>query len=501
MPAKTLMIQGTASHVGKSVITAALCRLYARAGYRVAPFKSQNMSNNSYVTRDGGEIGRAQAFQAQAAGVEPHVDMNPILLKPAADTRAQVVLLGQPLSAMEVREYHDFQRRAWRSVRAALRRLRQAYDLIVIEGAGSPAEVNLRGRDIVNMKVAKLADAPVLLVGDIERGGVFAALLGTLALLRLTERRRVCGLLINKFRGDPTLLDSGLAYLERKTRIPVLGVLPYVFGLPVDEEDAVVLARELPGRSMAAIDFGVVHLPHIANATDFDALRQAPDVHVRYIEAATDFGEPDVVVLPGTKSTVADLEWLRRQGLAERLLAHARAGGWVIGVCGGYQMLGLEVRDPGGVESRRAAAAGLGLLPVVTVFEERKRLVQAEASCLLPGLEGAAVRGYEIHQGRTRATDGAAPAFRVTRLFDEATDQLDGAATGVACFGTYLHGLFDHGAFRRAYLNRLREHKGMPALPPHAYDTRPKDFDQLADWLHDAVDLSRLCELADLPPI
>lgn len=498
MAAKAVMVQGTTSYAGKSVVTAALCRLYARAGYRVAPFKAQNMSNNSWVTSQGGEIGRAQAFQAQAAGVEPHVDMNPILLKPEADTRAQVVCLGQPVDSMEVREYHDYQRLAWRTVTEAYDRLRRRFDLIVLEGAGSPAEINLRDRDIVNMKMAAYADAPVLLVGDIERGGVFASLIGTLALLEPEERRRVQGFLINKFRGDITLLDSGLTFLERETGVPVLGVLPYFFGLPVDEEDTVVLPGRGGQASNAPIEVGVVHFPHISNATDFDVLTREPDVAVRYIESAAAFGQPDVVVLPGSKSTVADLMWMRQQGIAQEFLRHRSRGGWVIGVCGGYQMMGRRILDPSAVESSTSEAEGLGLLPVQTMFEGRKRLVRAEAQCLLDGLEGAPVRGYEIHQGRTER-EGAQPAFRVTRLFDEPADLPDGAATGIGCFGTYIHGLFDHGGFRRAYFNRLREGKGLPALPPHAYDARPKDFDRLADWLVDAVPTRRLADVVGLP--
>ena len=501
MTSKTLMIQGTASHVGKSVITAAFCRMFARAGYRVAPFKAQNMSNNSFVTRQGGEMGRAQVFQAQAAGIEPHVDMNPVLLKPDADTSAQVVVLGRAVDTMDVGQYHAYQGQAWKAVQAAFKRLHDEYELVIIEGAGSPAEINLRSRDIVNMKVAALADAPVLLVGDIERGGVFASLVGTMALLTPSERRRVRGFLINKFRGDRSLLTPGLEYLEKRTKVPVLGVLPYVFGLPVEEEDAVVLDSRPGQGSERAIDIGVVHLPHISNATDFEPLRQAPDVSVRYIETVEGFGQPDVVILPGTKSTTADFEWMQNQGIAARILDHARSGGWTIGICGGYQMLGREIRDPAGIESQREAVAALGLLPVITIFEERKRLVQTEATCLLPGLEGVPVRGYEIHQGRTTAGDTIAPAFELTRLLDMPVTQTDGSATGVECFGTYLHGLFDHAQFRRAYLNRLREHKGMASLPQHAYDTRPKDFDQLADWLRDAVDVPRLCALTGLAPV
>jgi adenosylcobyric acid synthase len=496
--ARTLMIQGTASHVGKSMITAAFCRLFARAGYRVAPFKAQNMSNNSFVTREGGEMGRAQVFQAQAAGVEPHVDMNPVLLKPGADTSAQVVVLGQPVNTMDVREYHAYQKIAFEAVKSALGRLRRQYDLIVIEGAGSPAEINLRARDIVNMKVAALAEAPVLLVGDIERGGVFASLVGTMALLKPSERKRVRGYLINKFRGDPTLLDSGLAFLEKRTGIPTLGVLPYVFGLPVDEEDAVSLdGARLQGNGKA-LDFGVIHLPHISNATDFAPITQVPDVAVRYIDSPPTFGAPDVVILPGTKSTIADYEWLQRQGLADSLRAHVARGGWLIGICGGYQMLGREVRDEAHVESRRTMVAGLGLLPVVTRFEGRKHLTRAEAICLLPELKGAKVRGYEIHQGRTVADAVTPPAFQLTRLFDKAAAQSDGAGSTIALFGTYLHGLFDHADFRGAYLNRLRQHKSLAPLPPHAYDTRRKNFDQLANLLCDYLDMQRVEEMVEL---
>lgn len=501
MSSKTLMIQGTASHVGKSVIAAALCRMFARSGYRVAPFKAQNMSNNSFVTPQGGEMGRAQVFQAQAAGIEPHVDMNPVLLKPEADTRAQVVILGQAVETMDVRQYHAYQHLAWQAVKAALRRLQDAYDLVVIEGAGSPAEINLRSHDIANMKVAALADAPVLLVGDIERGGVFASLVGTMALLRPSERERVLGFLINKFRGDPTLLAPGLDDLEERTKVPVLGVLPYVFNLPADEEDAVTLDRRPRKEGRGALDIGVVHMPHISNATDFEPLRRAPDVSVRYIENVANFGRPDVVILPGTKSTISDFEWMQQQGIADRILEHARGGGWTIGICGGYQMLGREIRDPEGVETRRNAVAALALLPVITVFEERKRLVQTEATCLLPGLEGVPVRGYEIHQGQTTAPEEAVPAFKLTRPSEVLDTQADGSAKGLECFGTYLHGLFDHAEFRRGYLNQLRERKGLTALPQHAYDTRPKDFDQLADWLCDAIDVPRLCARAGLPPI
>lgn len=499
MTAKTLMIQGTASHAGKSVLTAAFCRLFARAGYRVAPFKAQNMSNNSFVTRAGGEIGRAQAFQAQAAGVEPHVDMNPILLKPDADTRAQVVVFGQAVDRMSVHEYHDYQRIGWQAVTEALQRLQAEYDLIIIEGAGSPAEVNLRDRDIVNMKVARYLQAPVLLAADIERGGVFASMYGTWALLTEEEQDLLKGFLINKFRGDATLLDSGLEFIEEKTGVPVLAVLPYVFGLPVDEEDSVSIRRTPSRTGRGILDIAIIHLPHISNATDFDALSQEPDVSIRFIETAVEFGAPDVVIIPGTKSTVADFEWMTMQGLDKAVLEHCANSGWVIGICGGYQILGGEIRDPDHVEGRMHTT-GLGVLPVTTHFQPRKALARVEGQCRIPGLEGARIRGYEIHQGRTELESDFSPAFQLTRRFDEPlTDVSDGVAYGPQMFGTYVHGLFDHAEFRRGYLNILRETKGLEALPVHAYDTQTKDFDQLADWLLDHVDIHRLCELCDLP--
>ncbi|MBI5348594.1 MAG: cobyric acid synthase [Chloroflexi bacterium] len=498
MPAKTLMLQGTASHVGKSVITAAFCRLFARQGYRVAPFKAQNMSNNSFVTRDGGEMGRAQVFQAQAAGVEPHVDMNPILLKPGADTSAQVVVLGQPINTMDVKQYHDYQQVGYEAVQGALSRLRAQYDLIVIEGAGSPAEINLRGRDIVNMKVAKLANAPVFLIGDIERGGVFASLVGTMSLLTPLERKHVKGFIVNKFRGDASLLDSGYRFLERKTKVPVLGTLPYLFGIPVDEEDAVSIKSQIPNptQSVPTLKIGVIHLPHISNATDYAPLNDSADVDLYYIESPNTFGTPDVVIIPGTKSTVADYQWMQRQGLTDPIRDHVERGGWMIGICGGYQMMGREVKDEEGIESG-GAVSGLNLLPVVTTFQSRKQLTQVEAVCAIPELGGARVRGYEIHQGRTRADGDTVEAFKITRLFDRTVNQSDGAGT-LKLFGTYLHGLFDHSEFRGAYLNCLRQHKGLAPLPPHAYDTRAKNFDQLADWLQDYLDMRRVKKIVGL---
>lgn len=497
MPARAIMFQGTASHVGKSVVTAAACRLFARVGYRVAPFKGQNMSNNSFVTEEGGEIGRSQAFQARAAGVEPRVDMNPILLKPSGGERAQVVRLGHPVHSMGVGEYHDYQKLAWNAITEAYGRLSREYDMIVIEGAGSPAEVNLRGKDIANMKVAAHAQAPVVLIGDIERGGVFASLVGTMSLLEPDVRPLVKALLINRFRGALSFLVPGLAYLESETGLPVLGVLPFDPEIAVEEEDSVALEALAAGSGSRPLDIAVIHLPHISNATDFQPLQSEPDVALRFVRTSEAFGEPQMVILPGSKSTVADFRWMQERGLDRRLVEHHRAGGWIIGICGGYQMLGQEIRDPEGVESVSARSQGLGLLPLTTTFSPRKRLVQVEAECALPGLEGIPVRGYEIHQGHT-ISNSVPPAFRLRREFDQAVKEVDGAAAGLECFGTYLHGLFDSYRFRRRFLNRLREELGLEPLPLAPNEAAQPDFDRLADWLSDNVDLRLLGRLVGL---
>lgn len=497
---RALMIQGTASSVGKSVLTAAFCRLFSDAGHRVAPFKSQNMSNNSWVTEDRREIARAQVFQAQAARVTPHVDMSPILLKPGGDTTAQVVVLGESHGEMNVAEYHDFQGRALEYVRGALSRLRSSHDVVVIEGAGSPAEVNLRESDIANMRIAEMADAPVILVGDIERGGVFASLVGTLELLTESERARVRGIIINKFRGDPSLLNSGLEFLESRLGIPVLGVVPWLTGLIVDEEDAVALPGDATApRSGRRLDVVVIRFPHISNATDFQSLAQVGDVSLSYVSTAEEFGSPDLVILPGTKATLGDLHWLQTQGLDAVVRGFAKAGGRVLGICGGFQMLGERIEDPLGVESSEGGLEGLGLLPGMTTFSARKALRRVEGECVVPGLEGARIRGYEIHHGHTKFLEGKScqAAFRLRDVQDQASE-LDGVCSGSKVFGTYVHGLFDHRSFRSIFLNLLRRDQGREALPDHMYDCRPKSFRQLADLLRDSVDLAAISRIVGL---
>ena len=401
-----IMVQGTSSHAGKSILVAALCRIFAREGLRVAPFKAQNMSLNSYATADGGEIGRSQAVQAAAAMASPRVEMNPVLLKPEGEMRSQVVVMGRPQAVASPREYHQLQSSIWRQVTAALETLRSEYDVVVIEGAGSPAEINLKDRDIVNMRVALHATAPVLLVGDIDRGGVFAQLVGTMELLDREERARVKGLVINKFRGDPSLLDSGLAFLRRRTGVPVVGVLPYFADIRIPEEDSLGLAGGPDREDQTALDVAVVRLPHIANFDDFDPLRHEPGVRLRYVSRSADFGDPDLVVIPGSKTTIRDLDWLRSENLDAKVLAARTDGTPVVGICAGYQMLGVRLLDPLRVESSRPEAEGLGLLPTSTTFSTEKATHQTKVRItgdrgLLSACSETEATAYEIHMGVT----------------------------------------------------------------------------------------------------
>ena len=519
---QVVMVQGTASSVGKSLLVTGLCRLLRQDGYRVAPFKAQNMSNNSYVTATGEEMGRAQVVQAEAAGVEPDVRMNPVLLKPEADHRSQAVVLGRPAFTVRAGQFQARKAELWPVVARALDELRREYDVVVIEGAGSPAEINLRGGDIVNMRVARYAEAPVLLVGDIDRGGVFAHLYGTLALLEPEERALVRGLVINKFRGDRGLLEPGLRMIEERTAVPVLGVVPYLRDLRIAAEDAVALeergtrgveggvstpgeatysARRAPG---TALDIAVVRLPRISNFDDFDPLVAEPDVRLRFVQRREELGRPDLVILPGTKATIADLAWLRESRLAAEVQTAAAAGAAVFGVCGGYQMLGTEVRDPGHVEATEDAAAGLGLLPVVTEFEPVKATHQVEGEVcagdgLLAGCVGLPVRGYEIHMGRTAPRAGGTGAVVTLRsrsgLPCEERDGALGHDGWVA--GTYLHGFFDNDALRAGMLANVARRKGRPFHPGVPLD-RAAEYDRLADCLRAELKLPALREIIGL---
>jgi adenosylcobyric acid synthase len=503
MIARTVMVQGTASSVGKSLLVTGLCRLLHRAGLRVAPFKAQNMALNASVTALGGEIGRAQAVQAEAACVEASVDMNPILLKPEGDARSQVVLLGKPLGAMGAREYHEHKPELRRIVAECLGRLREVYDVVVIEGAGSPAEINLRDRDLVNMHVAHAADAPVLLAGDIDRGGVFAALVGTMELLEPQDRARVAAFVINKFRGDVSLLTPGLDFLERRTGVPVLGVVPYVPRLRIADEDSVSLDSRR-GRRRATgdeLDVVVVGLPRISNFDDFEPLEHEPGVVVRFVDRPEDVDRADLVVVPGTKSTIADLRWLGESGIAEAIVARARRGEAVIGICGGCQMLGGRIDDPDGVEAGGASSAeGLALLPLATRFERTKTTARAVARLAADSgaffaaemAADARLDGYEIHMGRVHG-DGAG-AFRVIERGGRSTDTPDGAVgCGGSVVGTMLHGLFENDALRVAVLRSLRRRRGLPEPASGArLPTKHAEYDRMAAVLRESLDLARL---------
>lgn len=460
MTAKTLMIVGTTSSAGKSLLVTALCHSFARRGIKVAPFKAQNMSNNAAVCPDGSEIGRAQAVQAAAAGLEPCVEMNPILIKPEADSRSQVILMGRPWRTLEARDYYPRKDELWSHITASLNKLRAEYELVIIEGAGSPAELNLKPGDIVNMRVAQYAQAPTLLVGDIDRGGIFAQLLGTYWLLPPEEQAFLKGFIVNKFRGDISLFEDGIDILEARGGVPVLGVIPYLQNLFIPEEDAVALENLTPviPSETTSVDIAVIHLPRISNFDDFDPLVPEPGVRLRYVDSIERLGKPDAIILPGTKSTVNDLKWLRARGLDQAIRAYAQAGGAVVGICGGYQMLGRVIQDPERIESQDAVVDGLGLLLIETIFSGEKATYRARATIKkadgwLGVLEGQTIEGYEIHMGRTR---GEAHWLEINQRNDEAASQTDGAySLEGRIWGCYIHGLFGNQNLRRAWLSSL----------------------------------------------
>jgi len=471
MRARALAVLGTGSDVGKSVIAAALGRLFSRAGIRVAPFKAQNMSNNSCVTRDGKEMGRAQVLQAQACGIDPHADMNPILLKPESDRASQIVVQGTMWGKSDAREYFTHRDELAHRVKESYDRLAASYDLIVIEGAGSAAELNLRDRDLANWSMAELADALVVLVADIDRGGVFAQVIGTLELIDSVERARVVGIIINKFRGDRTLFDDGVRIIEARTGLPVLGVVPMLQDLVIDQEDSVAVERAAQRPfDPSCINIAVLLLRRMSNFTDFKYLTAEPDVRLRYVERPDECAGADIIIIPGSKNTVEDLLVVRQAGLPDVLRAHVDAGGEVVGICGGFQMLGREVADPDGVESS-GAVSGMGLLDVSTVMMPLKTTLVVEARALHIAHDVQdPVRGYSIHVGHTRRGD-AEPCFRVS-LQQRATEpdsvsvaSLDGAVShNGLVWGTYIHGVFDQPGFRRSWLNAIRRRKGWETL-------------------------------------
>lgn len=483
--AKVIMVQGTMSGVGKSLMVAGLCRIMKRDGYRAAPFKSQNMALNSFVTKDGLEMGRAQVMQAEAAGIEPMVCMNPILLKPTDHTGSQVIVNGRVFGNMSAREYFSYKPQLIPDIMNAFHTLEEIADIIVIEGAGSPAEVNLRENDIVNMGLAELVDAPVLLVGDIDRGGVFAQLLGTLMLLQENERNRVKGLIINKFRGDASLLDSGIKILEQKGGIPVSGVIPYM-DIELEDEDSLTSRFEKRGRDK--IDMAVIRYPRISNFTDFNVFEQIQDVSVRFVSSAAKLGTPDLIFLPGSKNTMSDLEWMRNNGLEESV--QKMAGKIPIcGICGGYQMLGEQITDSEGMETGDSRK-GMGLLPVTTNLQREKICRQVKGTIpqmngIFSVLSGLAYEGYEIHMGMSRNSLAAGeernPVF------------VTGNHTNV--YGTYVHGIFDKGKIAAALAGELAREKGISIESPPCTDYKnykEKQYDQLADCLSKHLHMERI---------
>ncbi|HSH29020.1 MAG TPA: cobyric acid synthase [Thiohalobacter sp.] len=484
MSARSLMIQGTTSDAGKSLLVTALCRWLARQGVRVAPFKPQNMALNSAVTADGGEIGRAQAAQAEACGLAPHTDMNPVLLKPNTDVGAQVIVHGRAVATLDAGEYQAYKSIARDAVLASHRRLAERFEAIVVEGAGSPAEINLRHNDIANMGFAEAVDCPVILVADIDRGGVFAHLVGTLALLSRSERARVQGFVINRFRGDPALLQPGLDWLEEHTGKPVLGVLPYLQDLYLEAEDALPRGTHPEAaRQDDAVNVWVPALPRISNHTDLDALRLHPQVNLRFLRSAPASGGADLIVLPGSKSVRADLAWLRAQGWEAAIRRHLRYGGRLIGICGGFQMLGREIRDPHGLEGEAGSSNGLGLLELETTLEPEKQLHRTQGRL---AIDHAAVNGYEIHAGVSRGPALERPAVHLAKGPDGALSEDD------AILGTYLHGLFDTPAACTALLGWA----GLAQAEEFDYAARRMaSLERLAEAVVTHLDTERLREL------
>ena len=510
MKAKVIMVQGTMSNSGKSFITAGLCRVFAQDGYRAAPFKSQNMALNSYITKDGLEMGRAQVMQAEAAGVEPTADMNPILLKPTSHTGSQVIVNGRVRGQMKAMDYFRYKTELIPDIMAAYERLSAAYDMIVIEGAGSPAEINLKENDIVNMGLAKMVDAPVLLVGDIDRGGVFASLYGTVKLLEPEEQARIRGLIINKFRGDPEILKPGVQMIEDLVHIPVVGVVP-MEKIDIDDEDSLsehLLAEEITG----GLDVAVIRLPHISNFTDFTAFERLPGVSLRYVDRPSKLGCPHLILLPGTKNTMADLRWMRNNGLEERIIRLSREGISVMGVCGGYQMMGSILSDPEGVEDG-GEMAGMGLLPVRTIFKEEKTRTRICGETISGRLKGCMVEGYETHMGDTAEEHTGDP-----EAFSPWIKLADGRMDGMTnrdgtVMGTYLHGIFDGGDFLSrlvvplmekyhltgegaAFSEKSREERGeicVQKMDMKAY--KEKEYDKLADLVRKSLDMEKIYQI------
>ncbi len=487
--AKNIMVQGTASSVGKSIITAALCRIFLQDGYKVAPFKSQNMALNSFVTKEGREMGRAQVVQAEACRLDPSVLMNPILLKPTTDRKAQVIIRGRVFKNMDALEYHKSKADIKSIVLEAYSSLARQFDIIVIEGAGSPAEINLREDDLVNMGMAEMARAPVILVADIDKGGVFASIVGTIFLLTEEERARVKGIIINKFRGDIELLKSGIDILEKIVHIPVIGVIPYI-NINLEDEDSVT-ERFSRKKNTGEIIIDVIRLPRISNFSDFDVFNLFGDVSINYIESPEDIRDPDIIILPGSKNTIEDMLYLKQTGIGERILEQHGKGKIIIGICAGYQMLGRSIEDPFGVESSIKEIEGLGILDMKTVMTEEKTTSQVAGKIIcnngiLNGLKGMSIKGYEIHMGLSSG-------IREEDSLAETENGINGSVQNTA-LGTYIHGIFDSVEFTRGLLNNIRKKKGLAPVENGSSFTeaKEKEFDKLAGIVRDNIDMKEI---------
>lgn len=489
--ARTIMVQGTTSNAGKSLITAALCRIFRQDGYKAAPFKSQNMALNSYITKDGLEMGRAQVMQAEAAGIEPDVRMNPILLKPTGETGSQIVLDGKVFKDMTAGEYYTYKDEMIPHIMKAYGSLAEEYDIIVIEGAGSPAEINLKEQDIVNMGMAKMADAPVIIVGDIDRGGVFASLAGTMLLFDEEEKERVKGFVINKFRGDIELLVPGLEMLENITHVPVLGVVPY-FRADIDDEDSLSERLDI-GSEHNLIDIAVIRLPRLSNFTDFNVFSLIKGVSLRYVSSVRELGNPDMIIIPGTKNTIGDLKWLRQSGLETRIIRHAKEGGALFGVCGGYQMLGEIINDPENVEGG-GSIRGMGLLRTVTDFSKEKTTTQTSGRIngiegFYSQLSGIEIQGYEIHMGNSEIVEGVP--------LNTLNSKPDGCVSGNVA-GSYVHGIFDNSRVANTIVKILAEYKGVSLEETDNFDFnkyKESQYDLLAEKVRKSVDMDKIYKI------
>jgi adenosylcobyric acid synthase len=519
---RNLMIQGTGSHVGKSILVCALCRILKQDGYRVAPFKAQNMALNSFVTRDGKEMGRAQVAQAEAAGIVPRVEMNPILLKPTGDCGSQVIIMGKSIGNMTAKEYYQKKNEFVSVIKDAYDTLRNQFDIIIIEGAGSPAEINLKDDDIVNMGMAQMVSAPVLLVTDIDRGGSFAWVVGTLELLTTSERNLVKGIIFNKFRGDKSILKPGLDMLENRINKPVIGVVPYIHNLGIDDEDSISLEYSDVDSSISHMeklfdgnadstgngftDIAVIKLPHISNFTDFTIFTHEKDTKLRFVDNVNDIGRPDLLIIPGTKNTIEDLLFLRERGISGEIIRLARDGTTILGVCGGYQMLGRQINDPHHVESSKNSIKGMGLLNIVTTFARKKQTYQVKARMfehkgLFPVSEE--LIGYEIHMGETTydGCDSTKPFARITERAGKTVDVTDGCVSAYGTImGTYIHGVFDNDEFRSRFMNHLKTKKGLrPSVGYIGYrNIKEQKYNELAGTVRMNINMNMIYHMLKL---